>query len=342
MTLPETAYLQLTPDLHVCRALNGLWQVSGAHGRIEPRAALRAMFDYHDAGLTTWDLADHYGPAEDLVGAFRAELAETRGPDATAAVQAFTKWVPRPGAVTRQRVEEAVDTSLRRMRVESLDLLQFHWWDYADPAYLDALGHLADLRDAGKIRHLGLTNFDTERLRQILDAGIPIVSNQVQYSLLDRRPAERMEAVARERGVHLFAYGTVLGGLLTERYLEKPEPRPADLDTASLRKYKQMVDAWGSWDAFQGLLHTVKAVADRRGVSMATVATRAVLDRPQVAGVILGTRLGLRQHIAATLKIFSLRLTDEDRAELDAASRQGNDLMAVIGDVGDEYRQPAA
>lgn len=342
MTLPETAYLPLTPDLRICRTLNGLWQVSGAHGRIEPRAALRTMFDYHDAGLTTWDLADHYGPAEDLVGAFRQQLAATRGPDAPATIQAFTKWVPRPGKITRQMVEEAVSTSLRRMRVETLDLLQFHWWNYDDPGYLDALGCLSDLRDAGKIRHLGLTNFDTERLQQILDKGIRVVSNQVQYSLLDRRPAERMEAVARERGVQLFAYGTLLGGLLTEHYLEKPEPRPTDLDTASLRKYKQMVDAWGGWDAFQGLLRAVKAVADRRGVPMATVAARAVLDRPQVAGVILGARLGVREHIAETLKIFSLDLTDEDRSELAAASRQGNDLMEVIGDVGDEYRQVAA
>lgn len=340
MTLPDSAYLPLTPDLRICRVLNGLWQVSGAHGRIEPRAALRMMFEYHETGLTTWDLADHYGPAEDLVGDFHRALAETSG--SAAAVQAFTKWVPRPGAITRQRVEEAVDTSLRRMRVETLDLLQFHWWDYADPGYLDALGHLSDLRDAGKIRHLGLTNFDTERLRHILDAGIHVVSNQVQYSLLDRRPAARMEALARQRGVRLFAYGALLGGLLTERYLEKPEPRPADLDTASLRKYKQMVDAWGGWDAFQGLLHAAKAVADRHGVPMAAVATRAVLDRPQVAGVILGARLGVRQHIASTLKVFSLRLTDDDRADLDAASRQGNDLMEVIGDVGDEYRQPAA
>jgi aryl-alcohol dehydrogenase-like predicted oxidoreductase len=297
------------------------------------------MLAYHDAGFTTWDLADHYGPAEDLIGAFRRRLAEERGTAALADVQAFTKWVPRPGRVTRQMAEEALETARRRMGVEALDLLQFHWWDYGDHGYLDALGYLADLQRAGKIRHLGLTNFDTERLQEILERGIPILSNQVQYSLLDARPARRMEALCRERGVWLLAYGAVGGGLITERFLEKPEPRPAHLETASLHKYKQMVDAWGGWDLFQELLDAVKRVADRHGVDMATVAVRAVLDRPQVAGVIVGARLGVREHIAQTTRIFALRLSAEDLDEIAAVQARSNDLLEAIGDVGDEYRQ---
>ena len=134
-------------------------------------------------------------------------------------------------------VEAAIATSRRRMATETLDLLQFHWWDYADRRYFDALAHLADLRDAGAIRHLALTNFDTERLAGILDHGIRVVSNQIQFSLIDRRPEVRMAPFCRERGVHLLAYGTVCGGLLSERYLNQPEPRGSALDTASLQKY---------------------------------------------------------------------------------------------------------
>ena len=124
----------------------------------------------------------------------------------------------------RDVVERAVDRSLTRMGVEALDLLQFHWWEYGDDRYLEALGHLDDMRREGKIRHLGLTNFDTEHLGRILDAGIPVVSNQVQYSLVDRRPAARMAAVCEARGVGLLTYGTVCGGLLSERYSGQPEP----------------------------------------------------------------------------------------------------------------------
>src|SRR5947209_1551458 len=146
MTLPASSRFEFTDDLTICRILNGMWQVSGAHGTIDPERALDEMFAYHDAGFTTWDLADHYGPAEDFVGEFRRRVAAERGREAVAGIQAFTKWVPRPGPITRQSVEDAVATSLRRMGVETLDLLQFHWWDYGNPTYLDALSHLADLQ----------------------------------------------------------------------------------------------------------------------------------------------------------------------------------------------------
>lgn len=104
----------LAPGLSVCRTLTGMWQVSGAHGAIDPAAALRAMLAYHDAGLTTWDLADHYGPAEDLFGAFRKALAAQRGEAELARVQALTKWVPRSGPVSRAEVAAAVDRARRR------------------------------------------------------------------------------------------------------------------------------------------------------------------------------------------------------------------------------------
>jgi len=124
----------------------------------------------------------------------RAVRAEHAGAEGLGEIQAFTKWVPHPGPMSRQNVEQAIAVSLRRMGVDRLDLLQFHWWDYQDRRYLDALRHLADLRQEGRIRHLALTNFDTERLGIIIDAGIPIVSNQVQYSLVDRRPNAKMAA----------------------------------------------------------------------------------------------------------------------------------------------------
>src|SRR5262245_61891346 len=133
---PDEQRLQFTDDLSIHRLLNGLWQVSGGHGPIDPRAALPAMLARHAAGFTPWDLADHYGPAEDFIGEFRRQLSAARGPAALAEVQAFTKWVPRLMRMTRRLVEEAVDVSLRRMDTPALDLLQFHWWDYSNDQYL--------------------------------------------------------------------------------------------------------------------------------------------------------------------------------------------------------------
>jgi aryl-alcohol dehydrogenase-like predicted oxidoreductase len=339
MSLPKASQLQLTPDLRICRILNGMWQVSGAHGPIDRTAAIQSMLAYHEAGFTTWDLADHYGPAEDFIGEFRRQLAAARGAEALANIQAFTKWVPEPGRMTRHIVEENIKVSLRRMNVETLDLLQFHWWDYADSNYLDALTYLAQLRDEGKIRHLALTNFDTEHLRIIVEHGIHVVSNQVQYSLIDRRPEVQMSQFCQAHGIQLLTYGTVAGGLLSEAYLGQPEPMRSVLTTASLRKYKQMVDAWGGWGLFQELLSALKRIADKHRVSLANVAVRYILDRPAVAGVIVGVRLGVADHREDNARAFDVALDAEDHAQIDAVLGKSHDLYRLIGDCGDEYRR---
>ncbi|MBE9125410.1 MULTISPECIES: aldo/keto reductase [unclassified Coleofasciculus] len=339
MNLPASSRTQFTPDLNICRILNGMWQVSGAHGRIDPKQAIQTMFDYMDAGFTTWDLADHYGPAEDLIGEFRRQLAETSGKEALSNLQAFTKWVPRPSRMTKQVVEKNIDISLKRMGVESLDLMQFHWWEYRDPSYLDALKYMTELQEEGKIKHLALTNFDTEHLKIITDAGIKIVSNQVQYSLIDRRPEVSMVKFCQEQDIKLFTYGTLGGGLLSEKYLGHPEPKGTEVTTASLRKYKNMIDAWGGWSLFQELLSVLQDIAVKHKVSIPNVAVRYILDKPAVAGVIVGARLGVSEHLADNGRVFEFELDTDDCHRIDGVQAKSRDLYQLIGDCGDEYRR---
>ena len=256
-----------------------------------------------------------------------------------AQVQAFTKWVPRPGLMTLSTVERSVGTSLHRMGVETVDLLQFHWWDYNNHAYLDAMDHLSELRDRGLIRHLALTNFDTVHLRTIVDHGGAVVSNQAQYSLVAMRPEVNMAPYCQANGIQLLTYGTVCGGLLTDRYLGQPEPQRRDLTTASLGKYKQMIDAWGGWELFQELLHVLRAVADKHGVSIANVAVRQILDRPTVAGVIVGVRLGVSDNRADNGRVFEFSLDEEDVERIEAVQGKSRNLYQIIGDCGDEYRR---
>lgn len=338
MPLPEASYFQFTSDLKICRILNGMWQVSGAHGGIDRRKAIASMFDYVDAGFTTWDLADHYGPAEDFIGEFRKQLINDRGEDAGSQIQAFTKWVPRPGRMTRRIVEDNINISLRRMGVSTLDLMQFHWWDYQDQNYLEALKHMADLQQEGKIKHLALTNFDTDHLEIIVNSGIKIVSNQVQFSLIDQRPSSRMAKFCEKNNIYLLAYGTACGGLLSERFLKMPEPGNSGLTTASLRKYKTMIARWGGWNLFQQLLEVLERIAKKHGVSIANVAVRYVLERPTVAGAIVGARLGVSEHIGDNARVFSFALDDEDYREIADVTSRSRDLHQVIGDCGDEYR----
>ncbi|KAG8495107.1 hypothetical protein CXB51_013242 [Gossypium anomalum] len=337
-----------------------MWQTSGGWGRIDRGNAVDAMLRYADAGLTTFDMADIYGPAEDLYGIFINRVRRERPPEYLEKVRGLTKWVPPPVKMTSGYVRENIDVSRKRMDVSSLDMLQFHWWDYSNPGYLDALKNLTDLKEEGKIKTVALTNFDTERLQIILENGIPVVSNQVQHSIVDMRPQQKMAELCQLTGVKLITlgvadigpanqdkssndkYGTVMGGLLSEKFLDTNLTIPfagPPLNTPSLQKYKRMVDAWGGWSLFQTLLKTLKTVASRHGVTIPTVAVKYILDQTAVAGSMVGVRLGLSEHIQDTNAIFSLVLDEEDVNSIQQVTQRGKDLLRVIGDCGDEYRR---
>lgn len=332
---PAVPRIALAPGLEVARVLTGLWQIADMErdgSTVDPAVGARAMEAYVAAGLTSFDMADHYGSAEVIAGHYRA----TRG--AAAPAQTLTKWVPTPGPASMDDVRAAVDLACERLQTNRLELLQFHTWTYDDPAWLDALSHLATLRDEGTIGELGLTNVDTAHLKMALDSGLPIVSNQVSFSLLDRRASHGLAPLCAERGIHLLAYGTLAGGLLTDRWLDRAEPHWDDDATPwSLNKYRRFIEQVGGWDAYQAVLRAARSVADRHGASIANVATRAILDTPGVGAVIVGARLGESEHVEDTLRTFALELDDDDRAELRAAI---DGLSPVPGDCGDEYRKP--
>ncbi len=324
---------ELAPGFSISRVLTGLWQIADMErdGPFDLDVAASAMSAYVNAGLTTFDMADHYGSAEDVAGRFLRR--EAPGESA----QILTKWVPKPGPLTRRDVRAAVERSLDRLQSSRIDLLQFHAWSYADPAYLDCLFCLQELKEEGLIRHLGVTNFDTAHLRVIVASGIEVVSNQVCFSMLDQRPRQQMSTFCQEHGIRLLAYGTLAGGLLTDRYLGKPEPTGDALDTWSKMKYKRFLDSAGGWESFQRLLETLSDVAARHEASIANVACRYILDQPAVGGIIVGARLGESEHLAENLSLFELTLDERDRAQIETALAT---LTPIPGDCGDEYRKP--
>jgi aryl-alcohol dehydrogenase-like predicted oxidoreductase/enamine deaminase RidA (YjgF/YER057c/UK114 family) len=329
MTIERT---ELAPGLTISRAITGLWQIADMerNGRtIDLERAASAMSSYVAAGFTTFDMADHYGSAEIIAGLYRSR----HGGDA----QMLTKWVPRPGRVSKADTRAAVERALTRLRADAIDLLQFHAWNYADPSWLETLFELQELKTAGLIRYLGLTNVDAIHLHMLLASGVEIVSNQVSFSLLDQRAARALAPLCVKHGVKLLAYGTVAGGWLTERWLDQPEPDWEHTGTWSQMKYARFIRAAGGWEAYQGVLNTAARVAARHQTSIANIASRYILDQPGVAAVIIGARLGERDHIADTSRLFASALTAQDRDELQRALEG---LQPIPGDCGDEYRKP--
>ena len=250
-------------DLDISRIVTGLWQVADMERggtRLDPQASAQQLAAYAAAGFNSFDMADHYGSAEEITGA----LAGLRKSGKAPAFQAFTKWCPEPGPVTAETVQAAVDLARTRMRTSRIDLMQFHWWMYEHPAYIDALRHLAVLREKGEIGEIGLTNFNADHLKLVLDAGVLVVTNQVCFSLLDRRAAGRMSDACAASGVKLLAYGTLGGGFLSERYLGQPEP--ADINDYSKMKYGRFIAAIGGWEILQNILRAASRIAMRHKV----------------------------------------------------------------------------
>jgi aryl-alcohol dehydrogenase-like predicted oxidoreductase len=307
---------ELAPDYTISRVIRGGWQLAGGHGAIDSQQAVNDLIATFDAGIWTYDCADIYTGVEELIGAARVRLANERGLDAAARMKVHTKLVPdleRLANMNRDYITGIVDQSLRRLKTDRLDLVQFHWWDYAMPGYVEAMGWLNELRLAGKVRNLGTTNFDTPRLAEILAAGIPLVSQQLQYSVLDQRPANSLASLAATHDLHFLCYGSVAGGFLSDRWLDAAEPI-APLENRSLVKYKLIIDDFGGWDLFQQLLRALRVVGDRHGVDIATIASAWVLEQPQVAAVIVGARN--QAHALANAGIMDVRLDAEDRAAI--------------------------
>ncbi len=327
-------YFQLAPDLQISRVVTGLWQIADIErkqGVLDPIQTAEQMQPYVDAGYTTFDMADHYGSAEVIAGTFRRNATDS---DKT---QLFTKWVPTPGRLPRAEVEAAVDQAKRRLQTDTLDLLQYHAWNYADASYLDQLMLLQELRGAGHLAHLGVTNFDAAHLRILATSGIHVVSNQVCYSIIDQRAQGKMTEVCREFGIHLLAFGTLAGGFLTEKWLDREEPSMDQIDQWSLMKYKRFIDAAGGWQVFQKVLGGLKKIAEANRVSIANIACKYVLDQPMVAAIIVGARLGENNHLQSNQKLFDFDLKPGDREKL---AEIAGLFQKIPGDCGDEYRRP--
>jgi aryl-alcohol dehydrogenase-like predicted oxidoreductase len=325
----------------------GIWQVNNIPSLVQPQTLVNRMNTAVAAGYTSWDLPDQE-IAADLMGKLNQKLRqegmggdrseEGHTEDTLDRLQIFTQWAPRPMRMTYSLVRENINILLYRLGLPKLDLLQLQWWDYHNPAYLDALKFLMELQAVGKIRYLGLSNFDTAHLEQVLDQGIHLTCNQVQFSLLDCRPLVRMIPFCQTRGIQLLTYGSLCGGFLSTKYLHQQEPTVDQLNTASLRKYKKLIDVWGGWQIFQQLLQVLQSIADKHDVDIADAAIRWVLDCPSVAGVSVSQEWGSDEFDLKPLKVFDFQLDAADREQIANFDSHSANVLATFGDCGCEFQ----
>ena len=291
--------------------IRGCWQLSRGHSPGWSRDLAFAALDAaaSSPGPLVLDCADIYGGAERLIGDWLAGR-----PPSAKDVVVHTKFVPDLGvlpSIDRSYTRRVVHRSRDRLGVDTLELVQLHWWDFSVPGWVRTAAWLAELRQEGVIRNVGVTNFDRRTLCTLLDAGIPVVSNQVQFSLLDRRPLKGLTDLCRERGVTLLCYGTLAGGLLSDGAYAPGARRPTD--SRSLAKYRLIVDEVGGPRVLDRGRAVLAEIAEREGGSMADAAVAYVLSRPSVGAAIVGLS---RRGLAVDGRRARLRRSDVERLEV--------------------------
>lgn len=310
--------IDLRPGTEISRVIKGGWQLAGDHGNVDRAQSVHDMEEFLDAGITTFDCADIYVGVEEMIGDFIGDVRRRRGADVASRARVHTKLVPDLGlleTVQPSDIEGIIDRSLKRLQIEQLHLVQFFWWDLTLGDPMIGMETLKRCQEKGKVAHLGVTNWDVAETRPFVDAGSELVSTQVQYSLLDRRPENGLTDWAAKHEMLLLCYGTLAGGFLTERWLGEPDPGFV-FENRSLIKYRLIIDELGPWETFQKLLHLLKSIGDKHGVSLSSVATRWVLDRPQVGAAIVGARTA--RHLPITLEVFDFALDEDDGAAIQA------------------------
>ena len=291
----------LRDDYSISKVIKGGWQLAGGHGHIDEQQAIADMREFVSAGITTFDCADIYTGVEELIGKFLRKHRDEINSGDLPPVQIHTKYVPDLNVlatVSKADTGKIIDRSLARLGVERLDLVQFAWWDYSVPRYVDVCLHLADLQKAGKIRYIGATNFNAASLLEMLEAGCPSETSP--------------------QG----AQGKYLG-VTAGQYSEN----------RSLVKYQLIIEEIGGFDIFQQLLKTLKTIAQAHDVHIAEVAARYVLQQEGVAAVIIGARNA--RHLQSLQNLARLEL---EATEIEAIRSVIDTGAGVPGDVYDIER----
>lgn len=198
--------IELRPGYRMSTFIKGNSNLGATHHGPNSAAVLADLMAFVDMGIVTIDCSHSDPSFERLVGSFLQDLKRTHGLAKAQSVHMHTNFVPDlsiNSVFNQEQVENSIDQSMARLGVDALDLVQLHWPDWTISGCLDALGYLMLMQAKGKIRYLGVINFDTEHLSLVMQSGIDIVTAQVQFSLIDQRPRGDFISLCRQHDITL-------------------------------------------------------------------------------------------------------------------------------------------
>ncbi|TJZ59313.1 aldo/keto reductase [Streptomyces piniterrae] len=299
-------------------------------GAESDEATAHAQLDrFTEAGGTLVDTADVYtaGASEEIVGRWLASRpADIRDRVVLATKGRFPMGDgPNDVGLSRRRLARALDASLRRLRVETVDLYQVHAWDPLTPVE-ETLRFLDDAVRQGKIHYIGLSNFTGWQIQKTVDTAdfrglARPVTLQPQYSLLSREIEWEIVPACASEGLGLLPWSPLGGGWLTGKYRRDERPAGATRLGEDPGRGVEAYDRRAGIERTWAIVDEVRAVADERGISMAQVALAWLADRPAVTSVILGARTV--EQLDDNLAAAGLRLSEAELTRLDKVSDPG-------------------
>ena len=282
--------------------------------------------EFVEAGGTFVDTADVYtaGASEEIIGRWLSK----RPPEVTDRVVLASKARFPMGedandaGLSRRHLDRALEASLRRLGVDTIDLYQPHAWDPLTPIE-ETLAFFDDAIRSGKVRYLGLSNFTGWQIQKTVDAarhlGLPCpVTLQPQYNLLAREIEWEIIPAARESGLGLLPWSPLGGGWLTGKYTRDQRPTGSTRLGEDPDRGVEAYDRRGASDRTWAVIDVLQKIAEDRGVPMGRVALAWLHDRPGTTSVILGART--TAQLTDNLAAAGLHLTQDETALLDAAS----------------------
>ena len=292
----------------------GTWAIGGTNwGPYDEGNALRALETALDNGITAIDTAPIYGDghAEDLIGRVLRGKRDKVFLATKCGLDIYTKKYEHN--LSPSYIEHDLAQSLRRLKTDYIDLYQCHWPDPGTPLE-ETMAALLRFQKQGKIRHIGVSNFSAQELREAISYA-PVLSLQPHYSLLERRIENDLLPLCRDNDINVLPYGSLGGGMLTGKYREQCRFSKGDARSFFYGFFKPR-----HWQRVRLLVDAVEEIAASRGTKPGVIALSWLLKQPAVASVIVGARTP--EQVLDNIAGIPQDLADQEMHLLDRLSRE--------------------
>lgn len=318
-------------DIEVSAVAFGCWAIVGGFtwGEQDEADSLAALRAAYDAGVTLFDTAEGYGngQSERLIAKALADVRDQ--------IVIATKASPEHFAPDDLRA--ACERSLRNLNTDRIDLYQLHWPNHEIPL-AETLGVLEELKQSGKIRAYGVSNFGRQDLSDAVQSGYAISSDQLSYNLLFRAVEHEIQPLCVEHNVSILCYSPLMQALLTGKFAnadEVPDERARTRHFSKQRPLTRHGEAGLEAGTF-ATVSEIRRIADELGVPMADLSLAWLLHQPAVTAVLAGGRNAdqARRNVQAA----GLTLTPDVLARLGAAT---DGIKQKLGTNADMWQNPS-